>query len=554
MDCTERVYSNDYYDLIANNEDIRSLEDRSSFCIQEINGSYSVFYLEKKDLGSLSLNELRYYTIPNCYTILNQTALESSGITKVQNQKNLSLKGQGILIGFVDTGISYEVSSFRNTDGSSRIVGIWDQTINTSKHPNGFIYGTEYTKEDIDRALASDNPKEFVPSEDEIGHGTYMASIAAGSEDIPNDFIGAAPYADIAVVKLKQAKQFLRDFYLIREGAIAYQENDILAGIDYLKQLAFRRGQPLVLCIGLGTNQGDHGGGSRMEDYLDTISSYAAHAVCVAVGNEANSRHHYYGSIAKEGEVERVELNVTADMIGFPLELWARATEFYSVSVISPTGEVLPPVPMRVGSHQEYRFLLEKTGISIDYTLVGPRSKEQLVYMTFNRPVEGIWTVVVYADSISTGHYHMWLPISEFLEKDVYFLKSNPDVTLTVPSTAKLPMATGGYDADTGAGYLESGRGYSASGDIKPDYSAPAVNVYGQNNKGRFSTLTGTSAAAAISAGASALLLEWNLEYRDNVTVNSVEIRNQIVAGTKRRPGGIYPNREEGDYVNIVPS
>ena len=185
-----------------------------------------------------------FRSIPRCYTILDQTALESSGITKVQNQRNLRLKGDGILIGILDTGIQYENSVFRNTDGSSRIVAIWDQSLRSDRPPEGFLYGTEYTKEEIDYALRQENPRDYVRQTDDNGHGTKLAAIAAGSEDAANDFIGAAPYADIAVVKLKPAKEYLRDFYYIRKDAVAYQENDIFTALDYLNQLADKRKQP----------------------------------------------------------------------------------------------------------------------------------------------------------------------------------------------------------------------------------------------------------------------------------------------------------------------
>ena len=125
-------------------------------------------------------------------------------------------------------------------------------------------------------------------------------------------------------------------------------------------------------------------------------------------------------------------------------------------------------------------------------------------------------------------------------------MRSNPDSTLTVPSGARYPMAVGGYDALTNGVYIESGRGYSVDGIVKPDYVAPAVNVYTPGRLGNYGRMTGTSAAAAISAGACALLMEWNIDTLDNRTVNSIELRNQIINGTRRMANQLYPNREEG--------
>ena len=543
MACQDAVYSNDYYDIIVSKSDV--IAGGGDVCRQEVAEQYVIYYLNRNEVPPLSIGVYKYVNIPKCFTTLDQISLEASGITKVQTQRNLELKGDHILIGFIDTGIVYENSAFRNTDGSSRITAIWDQTIESDRHPQGFIYGTEYTKSEIDEALRQTNPRELVPTTDENGHGSKLAAIAAGSEDIANDFIGAAPYADIAVVKLKPAKQYLRDFYYIKEDAVAYQENDIFTAIDYLNQLAEKRGEPLVLCIGLGTNQGNHGGGSRIASFLDTVAAAYRRAVCIAVGNEATARHHFYGSV-REGTSEKAEINVTADMKGFVVELWGRSSELFAVSVTSPTGEVMPRVPVWNGQQQKQRFVLENTRVTVDYQLGGVRNREQLVYMDFETPKAGLWTVEIFPYRVIDGNFNMYLPISDFLEKEVYFVQSNPDMTLTVPSSAELPMAVGGYNAITEGTFIESGRGYSMDGTIKPDFAAPAVEVFTQNKFGRYEKMTGTSAAAAISAGACALLMEWNIDFMDNRTVNSIELRNQIVNGARKLENQLYPNREEG--------
>ncbi len=543
MDCQEAVYSDDYYDIIGNESE--AAQEIKGVCQQNLGNRYVVYYLPRNEVPALSVGTYKYINIPKCFTLFDQNALEASGIIRVQTQRNLELKGSNIIIGFLDTGIQYENSAFRNEDGSSRILAIWDQSIRSDRHPEGFIYGTEYTKEEIDFALQQENPREYVPQTDEIGHGTMLASIAAGSEDLGNDFIGAAPYADIAVVKLKPAKENLRQFYFIKEGAIAYQENDIFTAIDYLNRLALKLGKPLALCIGLGTNQGNRGSGGRLTSYLDDVASMYRRGVCIAVGSEAIARHHYFGSV-HENHSDRVEINVTEDMKGFIVELWARSSELFAVSVISPTGEVLPRVPVWNGQQQKQRFLLENSSVIIDYQMGGERSKEQLVHMTFSNPVMGVWVVEVYPYRISDGMFNMYLPVTDFLEHEVYFVRSNPDMTLTVPSSARFPMAVGGYNAQTGGIYIESGRGYTTDGTIKPDFVAPAVDVFTQNQYGRYDRMSGTSASAAIAAGACALLLEWNIDYNNNPSVNSIELRNQIINGAQRVSNQLYPNREEG--------
>ena len=89
------------------------------------------------------------------------------------------------------------------TKNNKNWYGIWDQTIQDGTPPESLLYGTEYAREQIDEALQSSEPLQIVPSVDENSHGTFLASIAAGSVNEANQFIGAAPDATIAVVKLK---------------------------------------------------------------------------------------------------------------------------------------------------------------------------------------------------------------------------------------------------------------------------------------------------------------------------------------------------------------
>ena len=141
----------------------------------------------------------------------------------------------------------------------------------------------------------------------------------------------------------------------------------------------------------------------------------------------------------------------------------------------------------------------------------------------------------------------MWLPLPAFLSGEVFFLRSNPDVTITVPATAAVPMGVGAYDAQTGSLFLDSGRGYTISGQVKPDFVAPGVNVYGPGLRNQYIRMTGTSVAAAIAAGGSALLLEWAVMREYDTMVNTADIKNYILRGARREDNiRRYPNREWG--------
>ncbi len=544
-DCEEQVYSNDYFDFIIPYGEVTQFPVGGA-CIQRIDEDYDTLYYPREGLPPLRLGDYTYQEIPKCYGLLDQTALEASGILRMQNQPILDLKGRGVLVGFIDTGIDYTNPLFQNSDGTTRIVRIWDQTVREGEPPEGIFYGSEYRDKQINEALASENPYELVPSRDENGHGTFLAGVACGGEDIPNDFIGAAPQADIAVVKLKEAKPYLREFFFLKEDVPVYQENDIMMAVSYLNQLANIRNQPLVICLALGNNMGNHGRDGHLSAYLNDICTRRRRSIVTATGNEANTRHHFQGRIVGEMEHEDAEISVEDEMEGFFVELWADAPELYAVAIISPSGEQIPKIPVRTGTSGEYNFVFEGTTISVDYRLETLETASQLIYFRFIRPAKGLWTIRVFPQVTVTGNYHMWLPLEQVTLGRVLFLRSSPEVTLTNPGTSRQVITVGGYRVSDRSIYTDSGRGYTTSGEIKPDFVAPAVDVYGPGLRKNYITFTGTSAAAAITAGACAQVMQWALVERNSPGLSNAGIKNMLIRGAQRPDSRAYPNREWG--------
>lgn len=545
--CSEVITSEDYADFIVpttltsrnfNNFDIK--------CVQSVSPQYQIEHIALSDIPQLSLTRFPYFSIPSLFTLLDTSSMDVSQITTVQNQPILKLRGKNILIGFIDTGIDYTNEVFRNPDGTTRIASIWDQTILDGPAPANLSYGTEYTDVQINEALRSENPLEIVPSQDTDGHGTFMAGIAAGSASLAGDFIGAAPESTIAMVKLKPAKQYLRDFLFIKEDAIAYQENDIMLGIRYLELVAIRLKMPIVICIGLGTNQGSHTGASPLSEVLTNTGKAAQNIVVIAAGNEGLESSHFLGVIEENTSQENVEIRVAEGESGFALEFWATPPEIYSVSIQSPTGEVVPRIPARYGQSQELSFIFEATKIYIDYQLVEEASGGFLILLRFKNPTAGIWTINVYNSLFINGNYHMWLPVSGFKSPDTVFLRPNPYTTITIPGNANFVLTTSTYDHTNGSLYLHASRGFSRDNHINPIITAPGVGVYGPMPRGAFVNRTGSSIAAAHMAGASALLLDWAVNQGHQPNMNTDEAITFFIRGADRNEGLAYPNREWG--------
>lgn len=546
--CREWILSQEYWDFIipVNRENVGVLPVQEQLCVQEMDFGYRSVYAYGRTLEPLTIDRFWYNSIPNCYALLDMEAMNQAGISAVQNYPSLQLMGSGVMIGFIDTGIDYQNEVFRNIDGSTRIAGIWDQTIQTGAPPEGLLYGSEYTKEMIDEALKSPNPLELVPSVDTNGHGTYLASIAAGGANVENRFLGAAPESTIAVVKLKEAKEYLKKFYSIQDNAVCFQENDIMLGMKYLNRLADERGMPLVICIALGSNFGGHNSSTLLSGLLNMYANTVNRSVIIGGGNEANQRHHYASKLMGQEDNRTVEIRVGQNVNGFAAEIWSLLPNILTLSMVSPSGEEIPVISLRQGSSYTYPFTFEQTVVRIEYRLLLENNDSQLIFIRFDKPAPGIWKLIIRPVRIADGEFHIWLPIQEFIGGEVYFLESDPDTTITEPATTMNAMTTAYYNGVNNSIDINSGRGYTRNGLIKPDFAAPGVQVTGAGLDGRFVQRSGSSVAAGIAAGAIALLIEWAGRQPGFQNINSSQIRNLIILGANQPSFLEYPNKEWG--------
>ena len=561
MSCTNSVASEDFADFIAPyfttpEEFIRS---QGTDCIDFVNSTLAVVYVPLSTVTPSTYTSYTYSAVPKLYSLLDVTSMDAAGITPAGELPVLNNQGAGVIVGFVDTGINYTDSLFRNVDGSTRIIGIWDQTNNSDNSNNienetvkpfsafSALYGTQYTAEEINLALNSDNPASIVPTRDENGHGTFLASIAAGNRDERAGFSGAAPQASIAMVKLKPAKQYLRDFYLIQDGADAYQENDIMMGVSYLYFLARKYSMPLVVCIPLGTNMGSHMGMSRLGQYLNQVSLSNGSAVITAAGNETGARHHFRAVMDASTDEVTAELRVGEREAGFSMELWAENMGVYTVGFISPTGEVAREISVPLRGENTVSFLLEQTQITVYTQIADVSAGSQFIFMRFETPMSGIWRILIRNSLDIRETFHLWLPVRGFITDETYFLRPDPDTIITDPGNARYPITVTAYDHTKNSIYIHASRGYSLSGRIKPDLAAPGVNILGASVSGRRLTrMSGTSVSAAHLAGAAAILLNWGVLNANYPYLNTPVLKSIFVRGAQRNPALTYPNREFG--------
>ncbi len=514
--------------------------------MQDAGFDYRVVYMEKQKSKNITIEDYGYNSIPGLFGLIDTEAMNEAGISAVQNYPTIQLQGKNIMIGFVDTGIDYQNPIFRDMGGSTRIAGIWDQTVQTGDLPEGFSYGSEYTQEQINEALRTESPLDIVPSRDDNGHGTFVASVAAGGSNAENRFQGAAPLAVIGVVKLKEAKDYLKKFYGVKEDAVCYQENDIMLGAYYLHKLAKEKGLPLVICVALGSNFGGHNGATILSRVLRSYANTLDRCVVVGNGNEASQRHHYMGTLEEVGKAQEVEVRVEEGGSDFAAELWTMFPNIVTAYLVSPTGEKTRSISIRQGSRYTLSFSFDRTIVEVEYRFLMDNNDSQLLFFRFSGTSAGIWKIGVEPLRVCDGVYHMWLPMQEFLSGNVYFLEANPDYTLTEPGSAEEVITVSYYNGVDNSVDINSGRGYTRNRLIKPDFAAPGVQVTGAGADGRFVKRSGSSIGAGIAAGACALVLEWLMRQPYLIGTTTSQVRNVIILGANQGVLPEYPNREWG--------
>lgn len=490
--------------------------------------------------------------VANIVGLTDQESLDAAGITQVQQQPYLNLNGRNVLIGFVDTGIDYTQDVFKYEDGTSKIKYIYDQSIQGNP-PIGFPLGTEYTDVQINDALTSDNPYSIVPHRDEAGHGTFLASVAAGRS--VGDFTGAAPDSEIIMVKLKKAYPFYLDRYRVPvEQNNAFESTSVMLGIQYILKKARELKRPVVICIGLGSNYDSHDGFGFLEEYLYYTCNIPGVCTCISIGNESQARHHYSQQFSSEGTPENIELKITESQSDLFVMITNRICDRVSASVRSPTGELVSRVPAKSGSTFTTQLVLERSEVSITYFYPLEGSGDQVTIVRLRKATAGVWTITVYGDIIINGRIDAWLPLTGFVSPTTEFLSSNPYSTITTPATAYGSIRCGAYNSLRGSLYPKSSWGPTRLEPHIPDLVAPGYQVGGFYPTG-YGTMDGTSVATAIVSGACASMLQWGIVEGNDLGFSTPLIRAYLIRGCTRSEQISYPNPQWGyGTLNLMQS
>ncbi|WP_426759625.1 S8 family peptidase [Mediterraneibacter faecis] len=475
------------------------------------------------------------------FSSIGQEGLEDNQ----QKKQSFPLLGKDVLIGIVDSGIDYENPDFRNADGTTRILALWDQTLQNGKPPQEYHIGTEFTSEQINEALRMEVREEryrIVPSRDTSGHGTAVAGIAAGNGRGSKNgkYRGAAPEAGLLIVKMGGAGEtgFPRTTQLMR-------------GVDYIVRKAEELKKPVAINISFGNTYGSHDGTSLLERYLNTVSERWKNVICVGSGNEGTTAGHAAGEYRK-GMMTEVQLAVQQREKSFSLQIWKSYVDEVAITIVDPSGNHSGRLEEKEGTQ---RIQIGETELLVYYGEPKPYSIRQEIYISFQPRNEfvtaGVWKIQMMPGQVVDKLWQMWLPVQNALNIGTAFLKPDSSTTLTIPSTASLVITVAAYNALTFSYADFSGRGpaqiYEGENANKPDLAAPGVRVMAPVAGGGYAEFTGTSFATPFVTGSAALLMEWGIVKGNDPYLYGEKVKAYLRRGARQIPGyERWPNGELG--------
>lgn len=522
-----------------------NIRDELEIPVVELLAGYAVVTIPQYLIGRLSeYPQIEYIEMPRGLFFAAASGKIASCITPVQDSP-AGLFGSGVLVAVLDSGIDYSHPDFRNEDGSTRILDLWDQTIPASGDnapPEGYTIGTLYTQNQINEALRAKTRQErfaIVPSQDLSGHGTHVAGIVAGNgrgqDNAPK---GVAPQSELLIVKLGAST-----------GDSFPRTTQLMLGLDFVVRRAIELQRPLSVNISFGNNYGSHANNSILEQYINDVSGLWKNTIAIGSGNEGSSSRHHSG-VLKEGEVQNVEMSISSGERTINMQIWKNFYDEFDITIHAP-GNTSSGTITRVEGKQQ--FVLKETQIFLYYGEPTPYNRLQEIYIEMipasgnDFLTEGIWRFEFRPRRIVTGDYYMWFPIAENVNPTTKFLRPSLTTTLTVPATASKAITVGAYDSDTDSLAFFSGRGYTLTNQVKPDLVAPGVNILSSAPNGGYTVKTGTSMATPFVAGAAALLMEWGIVRGFDPFLYGEKVKAYLIAGARQLAfASEYPNPEVG--------
>ncbi len=446
---------------------------------------------------------------------------EIIGANFFKENPNINVTGKGVIIGIADSGIDYLHPDFIYPDGTSKILYLWDQT-KDGNPPTGYYIGTEYTNEDINKAIRENDDTLSV---DEEGSGTMLSGICAGFGNVNSDYAGVANEALLIVIKLRKY-----------DGN--YTNDSLFIAAEYAVKKALELNMPMVFNISYGSNELV---AMTALNLRDTLYFERGIGIVSGVGNEGNTQTHTSGVVHFNGEEEYIELELSEDDPNVEIQIWMDRPDRVNCEVISPTGESSKLLQVSSYSLLTGLYDFEQTEYLLVTNYPTTFSGQQQIIINLRNVKKGIWKIKLIGVDINSGIYNAYLSNRVFLKSGTRFRESNPEKTINYPATYVDVISIGADDT------INDTRGPTIDYISAPDIVAPGVNIIAPYPGERYARISGTAPAAAYVTGSLALFLQYVLvEKRYPEKAFTQAMITYLKAGAVRSNNISYPNSALG--------
>lgn len=453
-----------------------------------------------------------------------------------------AINGAGVIIGIVDAGCDFAHPNFRNEDGTTRLLYLWDQTrTQDAQHaPAPFGFGTEYDSNAINAALQSPDPySRYNPGAE--AHGTHVMDIAAGNGRVGGS--GVAPQADLIFVH-----SYSND---VAQSDNLGNSRRLLDAVAYIFAKARSLQKPAVVNLSVGTNGGPHDGSSLVEQGIDNLLDERNRAVVIAASNTWEEKIHACGLIPADGSRSlRWELPF-GDQTDNEVEIWYSGGAEFRLTLIDPDGDQVGPFPLGTTN------LIKSNGVQLGVVFHrrdDPNNHDNQIDILFTPQLPaGWWSIVLENISGNPAEFHAWIERDDNGSSRFSDADSDPGCTISSIACGRKTIVVGSYDATNNAAIS----GFSAEGPTrdrrqKPEVSAPGEGVIAAESlTGSIVAKSGTSMAAPHVAGLIALLMQ-----AASQPLTIADIRQIVLSFARRTPpvGHDWESRYGDGRIDVASS